>query len=78
MELNKKIEGLIVAFLFLVIGLGLGDSVVTTVQNVNTTGWTYTGHEAVETVVDLFPLIYYAAILLGFMGIIWFSISQGP
>lgn len=76
MDLSEKIEGLLVGFLFLVLGLALGGTVVTTVQNVNTTGWVFTGHEAVEDIIDLFPLVYYAAIVLGFMGIIWYSVTK--
>lgn len=75
-ELSAKVEALIVAFLFLVFGLGLGDSVVTTVQNVNTTGWTFTGYTAVKSMISLFPIIYYAAIILGFLGIIWYAITK--
>lgn len=76
MQITAKIEALIVAFLFLVMGLALGSSVVTTVQAVNITGWVFTGHEAVEGIIDLFPLIYYAGIILGFMGIIWYAVSR--
>jgi ABC-type transport system involved in cytochrome c biogenesis permease subunit len=67
---------LIIAFLFLVFGLALGGTVVTTVQAVNTTGWTFTGYEGVIAMIDLFPLIYYAAIILGFLGIVWVSIKM--
>ena len=67
---------MIIAFLFLVFGLALGGTVVTTVQAVNTTGWTFTGYEGVIAMIDLFPLIYYAAIILGFLGIVWVSIKM--
>ena len=76
-ELSARIEALIIAFLFLVFGLALGGTVVTTVQAVNTTGWTFTGYEGVIAMIDLFPLIYYAAIILGFLGIVWVSIKMG-
>jgi len=75
-NLSAKVEALLIGFLFLVFGLALGGTVVTTVQNVNTTGWTFTGYEGVEAMIDLFPLIYYGAIILGFMGIIWYAISK--
>jgi len=71
MRITAKLEALIVAFLFLTFGLALGDSVVTTVQAVNTTGWTFTGHEAVESVIDMFPIVYYAGIILGFLALIF-------
>ena len=75
-ELSKKVEVIVVAFLFLVMGLAFGDTVVSTVQGVNTTGWSYTGHEAVESMINFTPLIYYGSIILGFMGIIWYSLTR--
>jgi hypothetical protein len=70
-ELTAKIEALIVAFLFLIFGLGLGGAVVTTVQSVDTSGWNFTGHEAVESILPIFPIVYYGAIILGFLAIIF-------
>jgi len=72
-KLSSKVEALLIAFLFLVLGLSLGSTVVTTVQDVNTTAWTFSGHEAVESIIDLFPLIYYIAIILGFMSLVWLA-----
>lgn len=57
-------------------GLALGEPVVDTVQGVNTTGWTFTGSAAVESIIDFCPLIYYASIILGFMAIIWYSVAR--
>jgi len=71
MQITAKLEALIVAFLFLTFGLALGGSVVTTVQAVNTTGWTFTGYQAVESIIDMFPMIYYAGIILGFLALIF-------
>ena len=73
-QLTAKLEALIVAFLFLIFGLGLGGAVVDTVQGVNTTGWTFTGHDAVESILPMFPIVYYAGIILGFLGIIFVAI----
>jgi len=75
-NLSAKVEALIIAFLFLVFGLALGGTVVTTIQAVNTTAWTFTGYEGVEAMIDLFPLIYYSAIILGFLGIMWYAITH--
>lgn len=76
MELSTKLEALIIAFLFLAFGLALGSTVVTTVQGVNHTGWTFTGYEAVTSIIDFFPLIYYAGIILGFLGIVWAATTR--
>ncbi len=70
-QLTAKIEALIVAFLFLIFGLGLGSAVITTVQGVCTTDWTFTGHDAVEQILPIFPIVYYGAIILGFIAIIF-------
>ncbi len=70
-QLTAKIEALIVAFLFLVFGLGLGGAVVETVQGVCTSDWTFTGHDAVENIIPIFPIVYYGAIILGFIAIVF-------
>lgn len=70
-SLNKKVVGLIFAILFISIGLYMGDTVVDTVQGINTDDWTFTGYEAVENVIDLFPLIYYASVMIGFIGMLY-------
>jgi len=70
-QLTAKIEALIVSFLFLIFGLGLGQSVVSTVQNYDTEGWNFSGHEAVESILPIFPIVYYGAIILGFLAIIF-------
>ncbi len=72
-QLTAKIEALIVAFLFLVFGLGLGGAVVTEVQGICTTDWTFTGKEAVANILPIFPIVYYGAVILGFIGIIFVS-----
>ncbi len=70
-QLTAKIEALIVAFLFLIFGLGLGSAVVSTVQAVCTTDWTFTGAYAVASIIPIFPIVYYGAIILGFIAIIF-------
>lgn len=74
--LKTRIMGLIFAVIFVIAGLTLGDTVVSTVQAVNTTGWTFTGHEAVENVIDLFPLLYYTGIMVGFIVAIYVITKQ--
>lgn len=55
----------IVAIVVLILGISLGPTVVSLVQDVNTTGWDFTGYEAAETIIDLIPLLYYAGVLIG-------------
>lgn len=84
MQISAKLEGLIVAFLFLAFGLGLGTTVVTQVQGAIWTAvsgptasrWNFTGYTGVLAIIPLMPLIYYSAVILGFMGIIWIAITR--
>lgn len=71
MALSNKVKALLFSIIFLIMGLSMGSTVVDTVQGVNTTGWTFTGYEAVESLIDLFPLLYYASIVLGFMAMVF-------
>lgn len=54
----------IMAILTLLIGISMGDTVVSTVAAINTTAWTFTGHAAVATVINLIPLMYYAGVVV--------------
>ena len=76
MELDNAVKGIIVAFLFLIFGLALGGTIVNTVQNLNTTGWTFNNYEAVVSMIDLFPLMYYGGLCVGFLAVIWASVAR--
>ena len=76
-DLKGKLMGLIFAVIFVIAGLTLGDTVVSTVQAVNTTNWTFTGHAAVENVIQLFPLLYYTGIMVGFIVMIYVIAKGG-
>jgi hypothetical protein len=60
----------------MIFGLTCGDTIVTTVQDVNTTGWTFTGYQAVISLIDMFPLLYYAGIMVGFIVMIYVLARQ--
>ena len=65
------LAGVVSAIIIIIAGVSLGPTVVDIVQDTNTTGWTFTGHEGVEALLDLFPLIYYAGILLAAMAVLF-------
>jgi hypothetical protein len=75
-QVTAKIEALVVSFLFLIFGLGLGQVVISTIQGYDTNGWNFTGHEAIETLLPLFPIIYYMTIILGFLGIVFVAVTR--
>lgn len=58
----KKSIGAIVV---LILGIALYPTVVTEVQNLNSSLWTFTGHSGAATLVSLVPFLYGAGILLG-------------
>lgn len=61
---GSVIKKTITAILALLIGIALGDVVVTTIDAINTTGWTFTGYTAVVAVIDLIPLMYYGGVVV--------------
>ena len=65
------LAGTISAIIIVIAGLALGPVVVDQVQDTNTTDWEFTGHEGVEALIDLFPLIYYAGIFLASMTVLF-------
>lgn len=67
MNSTNRFIALIMSIVLLVVMLYSGELVVSTVQGLNTTGWTFDGHEMVETLIDRFPLIYYALGMVGFI-----------
>lgn len=61
---GSVIKKTIMAILSLLIGISLGDVVVTTITAINTTAWTFTGYGAVVAVINLIPLMYYAGVVV--------------
>lgn len=59
------VKKVVFAILALLIGIEMGDVVVDTIDNVNTTAWNFTGDDAVTTIIDLIPLMYYASVVVG-------------
>lgn len=61
---GNVIKKTISAIISLLVGVALGDTVVTTVTGINTTAWTFTGYSAVVAVINLIPLMYYAGVVI--------------
>lgn len=62
---GNVIKKTVLAILMLLIGISMGDVVVTTVTAVNTTGWAFTGYTAIIQVLNLIPLMYYGGVVVG-------------
>lgn len=61
---GNVVKKTVMAILTLLIGVNMGDTVVTTVAAINTTAWTFTGHAAVASVINLIPLMYYTGVVV--------------
>lgn len=59
------IKKVVFSIIALLLGIELGDVVVSTITDVNTTAWNFTGYQAVVAVVNLIPLMYYASVVVG-------------
>ncbi len=75
---NKTVMGVITAVIFVLIGVALGPTVISSVANINTTTLTANGTmEAVplSSVIILLatylPAFYYLAIVLGGIAMVW-------
>jgi len=67
---NKRaaVDSAIIAMISLmviaIVGLAMTPEVVNQVQNIDTTGWNFTGHEAAETMLGLIPLAWVIGLAL--------------
>ena len=64
MDAAGRIIGMIGVIIILIAGLGMTPTVVDQVQNLNTTGWTFTGYEGAIALIGLVPFVWVAAILI--------------
>ncbi|MBA7492012.1 hypothetical protein ES702_02561 [subsurface metagenome] len=64
MELKEKIVGAVSIVIIVVTLLALTPTVVDQVQDMNTSGWTFTGAEGAIALLGLVPFIWVAMILI--------------
>lgn len=64
MELQEKIVGAVSIVIIVVCLLALTPTIVDQVQDMNTTGWTFTGAEGAIALLGLVPFIWVAMILI--------------
>ena len=64
MNISGKIVGAVSIVVIVITLLALTPTVVDQVQNMNTTGWTFTGHAGAEALLGLVPFIWVASILI--------------
>jgi len=75
-DVSAKIQGAIGIVVITLALLSLTPVVVDAVQDMNTTGWTFAGHEGAEAMLGLVPFVWVASILLGaVVGMIYLSKS---
>lgn len=79
MKIGSTITRTITAILTLLIGISMGDVVVSTVSGIATVNWTFTGHAMVATVINLIPLMYYAGVVvaagMAFLYVKWVQVT---
>lgn len=64
MDVSGKILGAIGIVIVTICLLALTPTIVDTVQDMNITGWTFTGHEGAEAMLGLVPFVWIAGILI--------------
>jgi len=64
MEITARIKGAVGLIVVLILYLGLVPTVVDQTQNVNTTGWSFTGYAGAIILLGVIPFIFIASILL--------------
>ena len=64
MSLQNKIIGAVSIVVIVITLLAMTPTVVDQVQNMNTTGWTFTGAEGAIALLGLVPFIWVASILI--------------
>ena len=64
MDLSGKIMGAVSVIVIVVMLLGLTPTVVDQVQNMNTTGWNFTGYQGAIALLGLVPFVWVASVLI--------------
>lgn len=63
-SMTEKIIGAVGIVVITVVLLAMTPTVVDTVQNLNTTGWSFTGYEGAIQLIGLVPFVWIAGILI--------------
>lgn len=64
MDVSNKVIGAVGIVVITIVLLSMTPTVVDQVQAMNTTGWTFTGHEGAVALLGLVPFIWVASILV--------------
>jgi hypothetical protein len=64
-DTSGSIKGAVAIVVITVVLLAMTPTVVDQVQNLNTTGWTFTGYEGAKALIGLIPFLWVAGILAG-------------
>ena len=75
---NKTVMGVISAVIFILIGVALGPTMISSVANINAT--TLSGVPLADVIVLLgtyVPAFYYLAVVLGGIAMVWAAVKSG-
>jgi hypothetical protein len=66
-SVKTKIVELLLLLIALIVIINLTPTFVSTVQNLNTAGWNFTGYAAAATLIGLLPLLFIVSVVIWFM-----------
>lgn len=70
-HLTDRILGIIFAVIEFTLGLALGETVISTVQGIDTSNWTFPAASVLILVIGYAPLFYYLGVIMGFIGMMF-------
>lgn len=71
-QIQEFIGGIIMAVIFLIVGIALGPTVVSAAADINATSMaSVTMGSTIVLLADYIPFFYYLGIVLGSLGLIW-------
>lgn len=74
---NRTVMGVITAVIFILVGIALGPTVVDAIAGINATTMAdvFMG-DVIVTLADFLPFFYYLGIVLGGLGLVWYSVKH--
>jgi len=66
-SVKTKIVEIILLLIALIFIISLTPTFVSAVQDLNTTGWNFTGYQAAATLIGLLPLIFIIGVVIWFL-----------
>lgn len=70
-QITNRVLMVIFAVIEFTLGLALGETVISTVQGINSTNWTFPAASVLILVIGYAPLFYYLGVIMGFIAMMW-------